>query len=85
MRCPRPPVIVMLAGLKPACSHRVAAVPMRAPTKFGTIARRGVGVAVGEGVAVGVGVGVGAGVFVAVGVGLAAGVGVGLGLLPVNG
>jgi len=59
MRRPGPPVIVMLAGLKPACSHSVAAVRMRAPTKFGTVATQGGGVAVGEGVAVGVGVGPG--------------------------
>jgi len=70
MRSPRPPVIVMLAGLKPACAHSLAALRGRAPMKFGTLQRNGVefGVAVGAGVAVGVAVGVGVALGLGVGV-----------------
>ena len=59
--------------LNPALCQMVCASIIFTPTKSGTVARQGVGVAVAEGVAVGLGVGVGVTAGVGVGVGVSAG------------
>ena len=70
--CPSPGgPFVITSVVNPALSQMVCAYRIFSPTKFGTVARQGVGVAVGEGVAVGVAVGVDVGD--AVGVGVAVG------------
>jgi hypothetical protein len=56
--------------VNPALRQMLCAFRSFAPTKFGALARQGVGVAVGEGVGVGVGVGVVVAVAVGVGVGV---------------
>jgi hypothetical protein len=59
---------VITSVVNPALSQMVCASIIFTPTKSGTVARQGVGVAVGEGVAVGVAVGVDVGNGVGVGV-----------------
>jgi hypothetical protein len=68
---------VITSVVNPALSQMVCASIILSPTKSGTIARQGAGVAVAEGVAVGVAVGVDVGNGVGVAVGVAVGVGLG--------